>query len=197
MSTIADTGINLDLNADQRAIQETVRQFLDGRTDWSSLLLADRSKPSGYSALLVVEAPDGTPVHWSGNVRRSSGFAAYGALGAPRGHATPPPGLHGPTLLRLTYTPMGAGGQEPPRRFVLDCDGGRSSGLPDPGQVCRRLVSDRYALLAPVVSDSSCSGVPADTLDVRGRVFGVAVERSYSSCYGETTARWHSLLNME
>ena len=31
MSTIADTGINLDLSAEQRAIQETVRQFVDER----------------------------------------------------------------------------------------------------------------------------------------------------------------------
>jgi glutaryl-CoA dehydrogenase (non-decarboxylating) len=31
VSTIADTGINLDLSADQRAIQETVRQFVDER----------------------------------------------------------------------------------------------------------------------------------------------------------------------
>ena len=136
-------------------------------------------------------------MHWSGNVRRSSGFAAYGALGAPRGHASPPPDLHGPTLLELTYTPMGASGQEPPRRFVLDCDGGRSSGLADPGAVCRRLVSDRYALLAPVVGDSSCSGVAADTLVLRGRVFGVAVERGYSNCYGDTTVRWRSLLHVD
>ena len=31
MSTIADSGINLDLSAEQRAIQDTVRQFVDER----------------------------------------------------------------------------------------------------------------------------------------------------------------------
>jgi hypothetical protein len=169
------------------------RGMLDGRTDWSSTLFG--LDPT-YSRLLRVEAPDGTALSIAGTLGPNGGFSASEPSAG--NDAAVPIGLAGPTRLELAVEdpPDGNG---PARRFayVLDCDGGPSSGIADVPALCARLVGGRYALLPPVASDGLCSGlVGAPSMSLRGTFLGVAVSRGFGSCSTGTTARWMEALRI-
>ncbi len=173
----------------------TERGLLDGRADWSTTLFG--SEEWSYSRLLRIEAPDGSLLAGGGSVGERGGFGRNEPYGPPR-DVPPPADLHGPTHLDLTVEDP-AYGDGPTRRFrfVLDCDGGASDGIPDVPATCRRLVGDRYALLLPAPPDVVCTGVMgAPSMSLRGTFLGVPVARAFGSCNSLTVQRWMDVLRI-
>ncbi|MGH2994742.1 MAG: hypothetical protein ACRDON_03430 [Gaiellaceae bacterium] len=178
-------------------VRLTQRQILENtNTRWSRTLLPDRFQVKRpYSAMLVVLAPDGTPVHYGGNYSPSAGGTAYGVSSAlPPGTRSSPALPEGPTRLEITIER--AIGQPSRLTFLLDCES-ESIGVLDPDTACERLEREWVAFLPPVAGDTTCIGGFTDQMSLKGTIGGVPVSRDYSNCYMSTTNRWEELLGVE
>jgi hypothetical protein len=99
-----------------------------------------------------------------------------------------PASMSGPTVLDVALTIRFPTSHH--ASFHVDC------ARPADARACDSVLHDRYALLAPTVTDMACSspgGSPE--AEISGQVGGVAVRRSYSGCYAPVTLRWIADLN--
>ena len=136
-------------------------EFAHGPTDWYSRLAPDVwDEGREYTAFVDIRLPEQEPLE------------AARARGATH--------LVFSVSVLLNAGGLGARLQE----VVLDCDGGESEAVVDPGALCDRVIADRYDLLPLLSSDFMCAGNPNDTAWVTGTLVGEPFERGYDHCDG-------------
>ena len=165
------------------------RALLEHHDDaFQSTLYGPAFRPPLYRTLLLIEGPGGVI---EGGGARAVG-ALYGssldALAAAHAPSTPGWLTHGRTRLTVTIV------REYRQRTVvrsIRCGAG-SADTPR----CARMFRERAVLFGPIQSDNTCLGEAGDQVRIRGTVAGVAIERSYDTCYGGDTAAWEQLLGI-
>lgn len=150
--------------------------FAPRRTDW--LHVAGGSDDRTIQRYVAVEAPDGTRIFAMGH---GTCYACLpGDVGPVPGTALPA-SMSGPTNLTVELSPALA--DTPPVRVAIDCA--------TPSVLCGAVVRDRYALLQPQVSDTTCGGgIMGSNASVKGTFGGVAIDAEYGNCTGGVAARW-------
>ena len=95
-----------------------------------------------------------------------------------------------------------AAGDDPQRatpqgnlQFALNCGSGAHG---TSQEICRELFRTAGGARSRLVqSDNSCVGGVTDQSRITGTVAGIAIDRSFSDCYGGVTAAWEKLLGVQ
>lgn len=155
--------------------------FAPPRSDWIALVF-DEAGITRRGVLLVVEAPDGSPTFVAGH------GVCYADCAMPATSPGTPLADAARARTRLSVVVRDIGDRRPPIDVDV-CGPGAAT-----GELCDALGIDRYGLVPPQASDTSCSGVPSPTVEVRGAIDGVALDQQYGTCTDGTVQRWIRLL---
>ncbi len=151
--------------------------FAPRRTDWLHIAGGNGDDPL-IRRFVAVDAPDGTRIFTAGH---GVCYDCASAHDGPTPNTALPASMPGQT--RLTVDLSSETDDKPPLHLVIDC--ATTSAL------CDAVIRDRYALLQPLVSDTTCAGGPAvSSVTIEGTLGGVAIDTGYGNCTGGAAERW-------
>jgi hypothetical protein len=160
--------------------------FSNRNTAFGTTLFGKEYRPPVAQTMLLIEGPGDVA---EGGMEPGVG-SSYGAFGTHAGLPVPAWLERAPTKLRVTIQRIVPQGN---LTFAVRC----GTGAHEPTQaVCDGLFRQRAVLFSPVQSDNTCLGGATDESTVSGTVAGVAVDRSFSNCYGGVTGAWEKLLGV-